>query len=119
MAKKRIHIPLVTRTMIGVIGMGGMSLTIPGFFVGIEELFRCGVTHDNYRQLLLYLGIPVVAVLLLCMSLTPRFKFRDDTEEELDDWDFEHELFMEGQMRRRSANKKKLRELMNRLWRFK
>lgn len=119
MAKKRIHIPLVTRTIIGGISMVVVSLTIPAFFTGIEELFRCGVTHDNYRQLLLYLGVPVVAVLLFYVSLSSRFKFRDDTEEEFDDWDFERELFMEGQMRRRSANKKKLRELMNRLWRFK
>jgi len=103
MTKKRIKIPFVTRTVVGVVGFLGIQICMVFFLPSLLAIFSAQATSNDYLFFLISLGATALAVEFMMISLTPRIKFWHDTEEELIDWDIENELFKETSKRRKQS----------------
>lgn len=108
-SKNRINIPLVSRNVCGTLGAILMFVGIP-FFIGyaamlLEQMLRNTLQTINYFILIGSFVTSLLSGAMFAMGLSPRFRFRDDTEEALTDWDWENEMHQEDFLSKQKSSK--------------
>ncbi|EAY29643.1 hypothetical protein [Microscilla marina] len=110
-SKDRVNIPFISRNVCA--STGGVVFLIIGlpFFLGegvmlLEQTLKQTPSTINYYILIGSLLATLLGGFMFMVGLSPRYRFKDDTEEELTDWEIENEMHQANTLSKRKPRKR-------------